>query len=142
MIVNYFTKNKRNYIFVGLQKNLKHSFMNNEWLVLFFLVGAIFVGAVLILSGIIAPRSFNPQKFEPYECGIPTQGVTWLQFNVGYYLFAILFLVFDVETVFVFPWAVVMKEVGIAAFIEIVVFFLILGLGLLYAWKKHALIWE
>lgn len=116
--------------------------MNNEYLILFFLVGAIFVGLVLIISGIIAPRSINPQKFEPYECGIPTQGVTWLQFNVGYYLFAILFLVFDVETVLVFPWAVVMKEVGLTAFIEIVIFFFILGLGLLYAWKKNALIWE
>jgi NADH-quinone oxidoreductase subunit A len=116
--------------------------MNNNWLILFFLVGAIFVGLVLIFSGIVAPRSINSQKFEPYECGIPTEGVTWLQFNVGYYLFAILFLVFDVETVLVFPWAVVMKETGMAAFIEIVIFFFILGLGLLYAWKKHALIWE
>lgn len=116
--------------------------MKQEWLILFFLVGALFVGLVLILSWFIAPRSTNPQKFEPYECGIPTQGVTWLQFNIGYYLFAILFLVFDVETVLVFPWAVVMKEVGITAFIEIVIFFFILGLGLLYAWKKHALIWE
>ena len=116
--------------------------MSNQWLVLFFLVGALFVGLVLILANLIAPRSFNPQKFEPYECGIPTQGVTWLQFSVGYYMFAILFLVFDVETVLVFPWAVVMKEVGMVAFIEILIFFLILGLGLLYAWKKHALIWE
>jgi NADH-quinone oxidoreductase subunit A len=116
--------------------------MNSDWLILFFLVGAIFVGLVLIFSGYVAPKSTNPVKFDPYECGIPTQGVTWLQFNVGYYLFAILFLVFDVETVLVFPWAVVMKEVGIAAFIEIVIFFFILGLGLLYAWKKHALIWE
>ncbi|MGC1392323.1 MAG: NADH-quinone oxidoreductase subunit A [Bacteroidales bacterium] len=116
--------------------------MNNDWLILFFLVGASFVGLVLIFSGIVAPRSTNPQKFEPYECGIQTEGVTWLQFNIGYYLFAILFLVFDVETVLVFPWAVVMKETGIAAFIEILIFFFILGLGLLYAWKKHALIWE
>ena len=116
--------------------------MNNEWLILFFLVGASFVGLVLIFSGIVAPKSTNPQKFEPYECGIPTEGVTWLQFNVGYYLFAILFLVFDVETVLVFPWAVVMKETGLAAFIEILIFFFILGLGLIYAWKKHALIWE
>src|SRR5512137_3014884 len=107
--------------------------MNNEWFVLFFLVGAIFVGAVLIFSGIVAPRSVNPQKYDPYECGIPTTGVTWLQFNVGYYLFAILFLVFDVETVLVFPWAVVMKEVGMLAFVEILIFFLILGLGLHYA---------
>ena len=116
--------------------------MSNEYLILFFLVGAIFVGLVLIFSGIVAPRSTNAQKFEPYECGIPTEGITWLQFNVGYYLFAILFLVFDVETVLVFPWAVVMKEVGMIAFVEIVLFFFILGLGLLYAWKKHALIWE
>ncbi|MGD0582191.1 MAG: NADH-quinone oxidoreductase subunit A [Bacteroidales bacterium] len=116
--------------------------MSNEWLILFFLVGAIFVGAVLIFSGIVSPKSTNPVKSDPYECGIPTKGVTWLQFNVGYYLFAILFLVFDVETVLVFPWAVVMKEVGMIAFVEILIFFVILGLGLLYAWKKHALVWE
>lgn len=116
--------------------------MKQEWLILFFMVGALFVGLVLVLSWVIAPRSTNPQKSDPYECGIPTQGVTWLQFNVGYYLFAILFLVFDVETVLVFPWAVVMKDIGLTAFIEIVIFFFILGLGLLYAWKKHALIWE
>jgi NADH-quinone oxidoreductase subunit A len=111
--------------------------MNNQWLVLFFMIGAVFVGVVLVFSNIVAPKSFNPQKFEPYECGIPTEGMTWLQFNIGYYI-----LVFDVETVFLFPWAVVMKEVGMTAFIEILIFFLILGLGLLYAWKKHALIWE
>jgi NADH-quinone oxidoreductase subunit A len=121
---------------------IKSGFMSNEWLVLFFLVGALFVGLVLVFSGIVAPKSFNPQKFEPYECGIPTEGITWLQFNIGYYMFAILFLVFDVETVFVFPWAVVMKEVGMTAFIEIVIFFFILALGLIYAWKKHALIWQ
>jgi NADH-quinone oxidoreductase subunit A len=90
----------------------------------------------------MAPTSSNPAKFEPYECGIPTKGTTWLQFNVGYYLFAILFLVFDVETVFVFPWAVVMKELGMVAFVEIVIFFFVLVLGLAYAWKKKALVWE
>jgi len=116
--------------------------MHYQALVLLFLVGAIFVGLVLIFSGIVAPSSFAPQKFDPYECGIPTKGTTWLQFNVGYYLFTILFLVFDVEIVFLFPWATVMKEMGMVAFIEIVVFILILGLGLAYAWKKHALTWE
>ncbi len=65
-----------------------------------------------------------------------------MQFKVGYYLFAILFLIFDVETVFIFPWAVVMKKIGMAAFVEILIFFAILGLGLLYAWKKKALKWE
>jgi NADH-quinone oxidoreductase subunit A len=116
--------------------------MNNEFLVLFFVMGVLFVGVVLWFSELVAPRSVNPQKFDPYECGIPTKGITWLQFNVGYYLFAMLFLIFDVETALLFPWAVVMKDVGVTAFVEIVIFFLIIALGLLYAWKKHALEWE
>lgn len=115
--------------------------MSSESLVLFFIVGAFLVGAAIIFSYFVAPRSSNAQKAEPYECGIPTFGLSWIQFNVGYYLFAILFLIFDVETVFIFPWAVVMREVGLAAFVEILIFFLILGLGLLYAWKKGALKW-
>jgi NADH-quinone oxidoreductase subunit A len=73
---------------------------------------------------------------------VPTIGQSMIQFKVGYYLFAILFLIFDVETVFIFPWAVVMKSVGMAAFIEILIFLVILGLGLLYAWKKQALKWD
>ena len=116
--------------------------MNDEFIILFFVVGVIFVGFVILFSGVVAPKSVSPQKFDPYECGIPTKGNAWLQFNVGYYLFAMLFLIFDVEIALVFPWAVVMKEVGLTAFIEIVIFFFILGLGLLYAWKKHALVWE
>jgi NADH-quinone oxidoreductase subunit A len=116
--------------------------MSNESLILFFIVGAVLVGGAILFSTFIAPKSTNLQKSEAYECGVPTKGISWLQFNVGYYLFALLFLIFDVETVFIFPWAVVMKELGMVAFIEIVIFFLILGLGLLYAWKKKALLWE
>ena len=116
--------------------------MDSEALIIFFFAGMIMVGAAVIISNLIAPRSKNEQKDEPYECGIPTQGPSMIQFKVGYYLFAILFLIFDVETVFIFPWAVVMKKVGLAAFIEIVIFFIVLGLGLIYAWKKKALKWE
>jgi NADH-quinone oxidoreductase subunit A len=116
--------------------------MSAESLILFFIVGAFLVGFALTFAFFVAPRSSNPQKSEPYECGIPTEGLTWLQFNVGYYLFAIIFLVFDVESVFIFPWAVVMKELGMVAFVEIIIFFFVLGLGLLYAWKKGALKWE
>ncbi|MFA5418185.1 MAG: NADH-quinone oxidoreductase subunit A [Bacteroidales bacterium] len=116
--------------------------MTSESLILFFIVAVVLVGGAILFSTFIAPTSINLQKSEAYECGVPTKGVTWLQFNVGYYLFALLFLVFEVETVFIFPWAVVMKQVGMTAFVEIVIFFAILGLGLLYAWKKHALIWE
>lgn len=116
--------------------------MSADSLILFFIVGAVLVGGAVLFSLFVAPTSKNPQKSESYECGIPTKGITWLQFNVGYYLFAILFLVFSVETVFVFPWAVVMKDLGMIAFVEICIFFFILVLGLMYAWKKHALIWE
>lgn len=116
--------------------------MSSASLILFFIVAVVLVGGAILFSHFVAPKSTNYQKSETYECGIPTTGLTWLQFNVGYYLFAILFLVFDVETVFVFPWAVVMKDLGMLAFIEILIFFFILILGLLYAWKKHALIWE
>jgi NADH-quinone oxidoreductase subunit A len=116
--------------------------MSSESLVLFFIVGVVLVGGAVLFSTFVAPRiSKSPVKFEPYECGIPAEGFAWIQFNVGYYLFAIIYLIFGVETVFVFPWGVVMKEIGMRAFVEIVIFFVILGLGLLYAWKKEALKW-
>lgn len=88
------------------------------------------------------PRSYNEQKFEAYECGIPTRGKSWMQFRVGYYLFAILFLMFDVETAFLFPWAVVMRDMGPQGLISILFFFIILVLGLAYAWRKGALEWK
>ncbi|MEM7369862.1 MAG: NADH-quinone oxidoreductase subunit A [Bacteroidota bacterium] len=116
--------------------------MGTEALILFFIAGLIMVGAGMIVSRLVAPSSQNDVKEEPYECGIPTTGPSWLQFKVGYYLFALLFLIFDVETVFIVPWAVVMKKVGMVAFVEIVIFFFILILGLIYAWKKGALRWE
>ena len=78
--------------------------MNFTLLVVVLLTAIAFVGIVIALSNAIAPRSYNAQKMEPYECGIPTRGKSWMQFRVGYYLFAILFLMFEVETVFLFPW--------------------------------------
>lgn len=116
--------------------------MSSEALIIFFICAVVMVGAGIIASTLLAPSSKNAVKDEAYECGIPTEGPSWVQFRVGYYLFAILFLIFDVETVFIFPWAVVMKQVGLPAFIEILIFFIVLGLGLLYAWKKKALKWE
>lgn len=107
-----------------------------------FLTAVILVAAALIIAILIAPRSVNPQKGEPYECGIPTRGTSWMQFKVGYYLFAILFLMFDVEAVFLFPWATIVKDLGMVAFINVLFFVFILVLGLAYAWKKGALEWE
>ena len=116
--------------------------MGNEAIILFIIIGIIMVGGGIVASHLLAPKSKNDAKLEAYECGIPTEGPSWLQFKVGYYLFAILFLIFDVEVALIVPWAVVMKETGLVAFIEIIIFFFILGLGLIYAWKKRALIWE
>lgn len=106
------------------------------------LTGLCLVALALWLAGLISPRSFNPQKGEAYECGIPTRGESMSQFKVGYYLYAILFLMFDVETVFLFPWAVRMRELGVDGIISIAVFFGILVLGLVYAWRKGALEWK
>ncbi len=110
-------------------------------LILLIICGLLFCGAGIGLSRLISPSSKNSQKLEPYECGVPTTGGTWIQYNVGYYLFALIFLVFDVEIVFLFPWACVLRETGIVALMEIMVFIFILFLGLLYAWKKGALKW-
>lgn len=106
------------------------------------LTGAGLVFLAMWIAGLISPRSFNPQKAEPYECGIPTRGKSMSQFRVGYYLFAILFLMFDVEMVFLFPWAVQMRALGTAGLVSIAIFFSVLVLGLVYAWKKGALEWK
>ena len=116
--------------------------MNFTLFVTALLTGLGFVGLVTVLARLLAPRSFNPQKEDPFECGIPTRGRSWMQFRVGYYLFAILFLMFDVETMFLFPWAVVMKTLGSAALLSIAFFLFILVLGLAYARKKGALEWQ
>ena len=86
--------------------------MNFTLFVTALLTGISFVAVVTILAKLISPRSFNEQKEEAYECGIPTRGRSWMQFRIGYYLFAILFLMFDVETMFLFPWAVVTFPAG------------------------------
>ena len=116
--------------------------MGSEAIIVFLLAGITLIVGANFLSRLISPKSDNPSKREPYECGMETIGPTWVQFKVGYYLFAFLFLLFDVEIAFLVPWAVVFKETGLVALIEILIFFFILGLGLLYAWKKGALKWE
>ena len=100
-----------------------------------FSLGGIFISKILVKG------SRNPQKGQAYECGIPATGSPWNQFNVGYYLFALIFLIFDVELVFMYPWAVVVKKIGMPALLEIGVFIFILFMGFLYAHKKGALQW-
>ena len=109
-------------------------------IILFFAEIAFSAGGILI-SSILVRGSKNSQKGQAYECGIPVTGSPWNQFNVGYYLFALIFLIFDVELVFMYPWAVVVKILGLPALVEILVFLFILFMGFLYAHKKGALKW-
>jgi NADH-quinone oxidoreductase subunit A len=116
--------------------------MNFALLIVVILTAIVLVIAALGIAWLISPSSYNPQKGETYECGIPARGESWMQFKVGYYLFAILFLMFDVETVFLFPWAIIVRDLGVVGLITISFFILILAFGLIYAWKKGALEWK
>ncbi len=115
--------------------------MGASSLIVLIIAAIAFSGIAILISKFVLKASTNKQKGEPYECGIPTQGKTWIQLNVGYYLFALIFLIFDVELIFIYPWAVVAKSAGWVALIEIVIFFFILFMGFLYAHKKGALKW-
>ena len=90
----------------------------------------------------VVPRKSNPAKTSTYECGMETIGKTWVQFNFRYYFFAILFVAFDVLTVFLYPWAVNLKELGSVGLIAVGVLFVILMVGYIYAWRKGALEWK
>lgn len=110
-------------------------------MIVLILAGLAFACIAILIAKVLNKATTNPQKGEAYECGIPTQGKTWIQMNVGYYLYALLFLIFDVELVFLYPWAVAAKVTGWFALVEIVIFFFILFLGFLYAHRKGALKW-
>ncbi len=105
------------------------------------IIGVLMFFGSLFLSFLLAPRRPGAVKNAPYECGEKTIGTSWIQFNVGYYLFALLFLVFEVEAAFLYPWALVLREVGTAGLIEAGLFVAVLVLGLAYAWRKGALEW-
>lgn len=110
-------------------------------LVMGVLVGTI--AAVFILaSALLGPKKRHPVKDDPFECGIPSEGFTHKPVPVRFYLMALLFILFDVELAFLFPWAVVFRSLGMYGFIEMLVFFVVVGVGFVYAWKIGALEWE
>ena len=100
-----------------------------------------FVASVLVLARLISPGRRSATKAQTYETGETTVTDPWRPFPVRYYVFALLFLIFDVEAAFLYPWAVIYRELGVYGFFEMVIFVLILGVGLAYAWKKGALKW-
>jgi len=115
----------------------------SQWIYigLFFIVGLLIPVGAIGMAWILGPKKPNPIKQTTYECGIETVGESWVQFKAQYYIFALVFLVFDVETVFLFPWAVKLGELGIFAVLEGIVFILILMAGLVYTWRKGMLEW-
>ena len=110
-------------------------------LLFLFVAGGIGV-ALIVIGNVLGPKRPTAEKLSPYECGFPAFEDARMQFDVRYYLVAILFIVFDLEIAFVFPWAVVFLELGVFGLVEMGVFLALLVLGFAYAWKKGALTWE
>jgi NADH-quinone oxidoreductase subunit A len=101
---------------------------------------------ILVLARFVSakPKQADPEgvKTDTYECGMHTVGSSWIQFNFRYYFYALVFVVFDVETVFLYPWAVQFKQLKLFGFVEMLIFIFILVVGLVYAWKKKVLEWK
>ena len=111
-------------------------------ILLFILVG-LGVGVVpMALGWLLGPRNPDPEKLSPYECGFEAFEDARMKFDVRYYLVAILFIIFDLEIVFLFPWAVVLDQIGMLGFVAMMIFLGILVIGFIYEWKKGALEWE
>ena len=104
-------------------------------------VGIIVMAVPLYLQWLIAPSNKTKEKLQTYECGENSEGSAWLQFNIRFYVIALIFLIFDVEVVFLFPWAVVFKDLGMLAMVEMGIFLVILIVGLAYVWVKADLDW-
>jgi NADH-quinone oxidoreductase subunit A len=110
-------------------------------ILIFFLAGAAVVAAALTASRLVAPHKPNPIKNSTYECGEEAVGTPWIRFNTRFYVIALIFLVFDVEVLFLFPWAINLKRMGLFAWVDMAIFIGILGVGLAYVWGKGDLDW-
>ena len=108
----------------------------------FFIIGAIFVAGGLVTAWLVRPSRGYPGKLTSYECGEDPIGSSWVRFNIRFYVIALIFLIFDVEIVFLFPWAVVFQKLGMYAFVEMLVFLAILFVGYAYVWVKGDLDWD
>ncbi len=108
----------------------------------FLLVGIVLAFLLVSLPRLLAPRQPSPAKSSTYECGEQPIGRSWIRFRIAYYVFALIFVIFDVEAVFLFPWALIMRRLGLFGLIEMGVFVGVLALGLAYAWRKGVLEWR
>jgi len=104
-------------------------------------VAVVFAAIPLVLARFVRPSRPNDVKLSTYECGMETIGPTWIQYHVGFYIYALVFVIFDVETVFFYPWALAYGQLGLFALVEMAIFVAILVIGLMYALKKRVLRW-
>jgi NADH-quinone oxidoreductase subunit A len=111
-------------------------------LVVIFALAAVIVFALLLVASKVGPKSSNPAKAEPFESGNPPKGDARIRFSVRFYLIAMLFLIFDLEVVFLYPWAIYLRELGVFGLVQMAIFLGILTIGYIYAWKKGALDWD
>ncbi|MEE8450050.1 MAG: NADH-quinone oxidoreductase subunit A [Thermodesulfobacteriota bacterium] len=111
------------------------------FVLIFLVLAALFIGFSLALSWFLRPKAANPEKLSTYECGERLIGPSWVQFNVRFYIIALVFIVFDVEVVLLYPWAVVFKSLGLLAFVEMMIFVAVLLVALIYVWKGGYLEW-
>jgi NADH-quinone oxidoreductase subunit A len=109
---------------------------------IFLIIAVIFPLLPLLLAQIVAPKKPNPIKSASYECGVEAKGDSWVQFKAQYYVYALIFVIFDIEVIFIYPWAVAYRQMGLFAFVEMLIFLSILAFGLIYAWKKNVLEWK
>lgn len=122
--------------------------MTDTYFYQYFFIGLFVIFAItfpvlpIILAHFVAPKKPSAIKNATYECGLEAEGDPWIQFRIQYYIYALIFVIFDVETVFIYPWAVAFKQLGLFAFIEMILFIAILSIGLVYAWRKKFLEWE
>jgi len=117
-------------------------FSQMDYMLVFLLTGVGFVVGNFFLSSLLRPSRPNAKKLSTYECGEEPIGSGWIQYNVRYYLFAMIFVVFDVEALFLVPWAVVYQSLGVVTFVEMFIFLFILVAGLIHVWRKGVLKWE
>jgi NADH-quinone oxidoreductase subunit A len=110
-------------------------------LLMALIVGTI-AGAFIVASALLGPKKRSAVKDAPFECGVPSEGFSHKPVPVRFYMMALLFILFDVELAFLFPWAVVFRDLGMFGFVEMLVFFVVVGVGFIYAWKIGALEWE
>lgn len=108
---------------------------------IFLAVAVVLASVPLLLNALLGPHKPNRIKSETYECGIETEGDTWVQFKAQYYIYALIFVIFDIEAIFLLPWAVAYNQVPLAGLIAMIVFIVLLADGLVYAWRKGDLKW-